>query len=426
MTVTVTTKTLKKEKHGIIHDLLPLKVSLESVQEDPSNARHHTNESSAQIAESLRQFGQRKPIVVNTTTECILAGNGTLRAARQLGWTHIAAVRVEDDYATATGYAIADNRTAELSEWNPAAIQALFKDIDNPLDIPGVDDEWLKSLVFPDDELTNIKDADTIPEPPENPVSQVGDLWVLGDHRLLCGDSTNPDDIKRLMNDEKADLFATDPPYLVGYDDLEWDNANQGPEFFEAFIKAAIDYAITSNAAWYCFHASKRQAMLEAVWEKLGAFVHQQIIWAKANGVLTYSRYLWKHEPCFFGWIKGNQPPKLKGAEFLSTVWEIPGLVGEDRPDHPTPKPLDCFAIPMRQHVPQGGLCYEPFSGSGSQIMAGEMTGRRVNAMELSPIYVDVAIQRFQQATGKIAYLDGSDGKTFDDIAAERGIDLAA
>ena len=426
MTVAVAVKAIKKEKHGIIQDLLPLKISLEAVQEDPNNARHHTDESSEQIANSLNLYGQRKPIVINAETGFIEAGNGTLRAAKKLGWTHIAAVHVDDDPDTATGYSVADNRVAELSEWNPAALKSLFDNIDNPLDIPGVDDEWLKSLAFPDNDILNIKDADSIPDPPAIPVSQIGDLWILGDHRLLCGDSTNTDDIKRLMNDERADLFATDPPYLVGYDDQEWDDANQGPEFFEAFIKAAIDHAIKPDAAWYCWHASKRQAMLEEVWNKMGAFVHQQIIWAKQQGVLTYSRYLWKHEPCFFGWIKGNQPPKLKGAEFLSTVWEIPGLVGEDRPDHPTPKPLDCFAIPMRQHVPQGGLCYEPFSGSGSQIMAGEVNGRRVNAMEISPVYIDVAVQRFQQATGKIAYLDGSGGKSFDDIAAERGIDLAA
>ena len=159
--------------------------------------------------------------------------------------------------------------------------------------------------------------------------------------------------------------------------------------------------------------------MLEEVWTELGAFQHQQIIWNKDRGVLTRSRYLWKHEPCLMGWIKGNMPPKIDGADFLASVWDIQGLTGDERPDHPTPKPLDCFAIPMRQHVEIGGLCYEPFSGSGSQIIAGESTGRRVYAMEIGPTYVDVAVMRWQKATGKTAMLDGDD-RSFDKIKEER------
>ncbi|MBF0187091.1 MAG: site-specific DNA-methyltransferase, partial [Magnetococcales bacterium] len=292
--------------------------------------------------------------------------------------------------------------------------------------------------------------GDSIPEPPATPVTQPGDLWILGDHRLLCGDSTNADDVQRLMNGERAILFATDPPYLVDYDgtnhpgsketrkrkslnkdwsdtySVTWDDSNQGPELYEGFIRTAIDHAILPNAAWYCWHASRFQSMLEGVWNTYGAFVHQQIIWAKEKGVLTYSRYLWKHEPCLMGWIKGNMPPKVEGAEFHSTVWDISSLSGDERPDHPTPKPLECFAIPMRQHVDHDGLCYEPFSGSGSQIMAGEMTDRRVNATEVSPVYVDVAVKRFMQATWKIVYLEGSGGRTFEDVAEERGVDLTA
>uniref|UniRef100_UPI00102C39AA DNA methyltransferase n=1 Tax=Candidatus Magnetaquicoccus inordinatus TaxID=2496818 RepID=UPI00102C39AA len=173
-----------------------------------------------------------------------------------------------------------------------------------------------------------------------------------------------------------------------------------------------------------CWHASKRQAMVEAVWEEMGAFVHQTIIWNKNTSILSRTHYLWKHEPCFFGWMRGNRPPRLEGSDNCTTVWDMKGLAGDERPEHPTPKPLEAFGIPMRQHVEKGGLCYEPFSGGGSQIMAGEANHRRVYAMEISPVYVDVAVQRYIQATGKIVYLDGSGGKTFEDVAAERGIDL--
>jgi DNA modification methylase len=143
-----------------------------------------------------------------------------------------------------------------------------------------------------------------------------------------------------------------------------------------------------------------------------------QIIWVKDRGVLTRSHYLWKHEPCFMGWIKGKRPPKVAEATLPST-WLLPSFAKDERPDHPTPKPLDAFGIPMRQHVTRGGLCYEPFSGSGSQIMAGEANGRRVYAMEISPAYVDVAIERWQTATGKDAILDG-DGRTFATVRTER------
>src|SRR5690606_13374146 len=244
-----------------------------------------------------------------------------------------------------------------------------------------------------------------IPEPPRNPASRLGDLWILGDHRLLCGDSTSREDVRRLMNGERAVLFATDPPYLVDYDGsnhptrnkdwshsygVTWDDSSQGAERYDGFIAAAVAEAITEDSAWYCWHASRRQAMLEACWEKAGAFVHQQIIWVKDRGVLTRSHYLWKHEPCFMGWIKGKRPPKV-AEQTLPSTWEMPGFARYDRPDHPTPKPLEAFGIPMRQHVARGGICYEPFSGSGSQIMAGEAHGRRVFAMEISPAYVDVA-----------------------------------
>ena len=299
-----TTAQITEEHHEIISGLVPLKVCVSSVQEDPHNARAHNDESTTQVADSLSQYGQRKPIVVNSKTGHVEAGNGTLRAAKKLGWTHIAAVYVDDDHNTATGYAIADNRVAELSDWNTPALKALFDNIDDPLDIPGVDDEWLKTLAFPEDEIPNIQDVDTLPEPPANPVSQSGDLWILGDHRLLCGDSTKGEDVSRLMDGKKAILFATDPPYLVDYDGtnhppnsakkakaakaakakaakanavvgadggstgsdgnkdwsgtygVTWDDSSQGSELYEGFIKAAIDHAIDPHAAWYCWHGA--------------------------------------------------------------------------------------------------------------------------------------------------------------------------
>ena len=270
-----------------------------------------------------------------------------------------------------------------------------------------------------------------------HPEEQTGVRAILAGARGYLNKDAAPEKlveaVRRLMNGERAILFATDPPYLVDYDGsnhptrnkdwspsygVTWDDSSQGAELYDGFICAAIDEAIAEDAAWYCWHASRRQAMLEACWEKAGAFVHQQIIWVKDRGVLTRSHYLWKHEPCFMGWIKGKRPPKV-AEETLPSTWALPSFAKDDRPDHPTPKPLDAFGIPMRQHVARGGLCYEPFSGSGSQIMAGEANGRRVFAMEISPAYVDVAIERWQADTGREAILDG-DGRTFSEVRTGR------
>ena len=418
----------------------------------PDNPRHGDVEA---IRTSINANGFYGALVAQRSTGHILAGNHRFMAAQAEGIAKVPVIYVDVDDDRAKSILVGDNRLSDLAVNNPELLAAILQGLQ-------ASEQGLTGTGYSDDDLAEMLAAgldggeglageDEVPEPPATPVSKTGDLWLLGDHRLLCGDSTNTDDVKRLMNGQRAILFATDPPYLVDYDGtnhpqnsarkakvakgdtsgtdgnkdwsetygVTWDDSSQGPELYRGFIKAAIAEAIKPNAAWYCWHASKRQAMLEEVWTEMGAFQHQQIIWNKEKGVLTRSRYLWKHEPCLMGWIKGNMPPKVDGADFLSSVWDIHGLSGDERPDHPTPKPLDCFAIPMRQHVRKGGLCYEPFSGSGSQIIAGESTRRRVYAMEIGQAYVDVAIMRWQKATGKDVTLDG-DGRTFDEIKEGR------
>ena len=425
-----------------------------------NNARTHTDEQVAMVAASIREFGFTSPIQVDSK-DGIIAGHCRLIAARKLGLEQVPVIILDHlSDAQRRALVLADNKLSELAGWDWAMV-AVERDrlIEDGFDFG--------MIGFTDADLANITDGlidgseadgaggggdeEKIPPPPPNPVTRPGDLWVLGEHRLLCGSSTVADDVIRLMNGERAILFATDPPYLVDYTGgnhppskvnpatgkrrgggkdwtdtygKTWDDSDQGPELYEGFIKAAIEHAITDHAAWYCWHASKRQAMVEAVWEQAGAFVHQTIIWNKNTSILSRTHYLWKHEPCFFGWMRGNRPPRLEGSDNCTTVWDLKSLAGDERPEHPTPKPLEAFGIPMRQHVEKGGLCYEPFSGSGSQIMAGEANHRRVFAMEISPIYVDVAVKRFLQATGKIVFLEGSGGKTFADVAAERGVVL--
>ncbi|WP_255440748.1 site-specific DNA-methyltransferase [Paracoccus sp. MC1854] len=416
--------------------------ALDSLVPYARNARTHSEAQVAEIAGSIREFRFTNPVLI-AEDGTLIAGHGRVLAARLLGMDTVPTITLtglSDNQRRAL--VLADNRIALNAGWDEALLSLELTDLKEA----GLD---LGILGFEDGELDRLlagtegeEEGSTlpvvIPEPPRNPASRTGDLWILGDHRLLCGDSTSHDDVRRLMNGERAVLFATDPPYLVDYDGSNhptrnkdwsasygttWDDSSQGAELYDGFIGAAVAGAITEDAAWYCWHASRRQAMLEACWEKAGAFVHQQIIWVKDRGVLTRSHYLWKHEPCFMGWRRPNRPPKV-AEQTLPSTWEMPSFARDDRPDHPTPKPLDAFGIPMRQHVARGGLCYEPFSGSGSQIMAGEANGRRVFAMEISAAYVDVALERWQAETGKDAILDG-DGRTFAEVTVERlgGVD---
>jgi len=395
------------------------------------------------MAQAIMEFGFRIPIVARSDG-LVVDGHLRLKAARLLGLDTVPVVLADELSETQIkAFRLLANQSANWAEWDELLLSAELQDLlaeDFDLSLVGFSDGELDKL------LAFVPEGDgedsgaggsvppvTIPEPPRNPASRTGDLWILGDHRLLCGDSTSAADVRRLMNGERAILFATDPPYLVDYDGSNhptrnkdwsasygttWDDSSQGAELYEGFIAAAVAEAIAEDAAWYCWHASRRQAMLEACWEKAGAFVHQQIIWVKDRGVLTRSHYLWKHEPCFMGWRRPNRPPKV-AEQTLPSTWEMASFAKDERPDHPTPKPLDAFGIPMRQHVARGGLCYEPFSGSGSQIMAGEANGRRVFAMEISPAYVDVAVERWQAETGRDAILEG-DGRTFAEVKAER------
>jgi DNA modification methylase len=282
---------------------------------------------------------------------------------------------------------------------------------------------------------------DVIPALPVTPVARSGQMWQLGKHKLLCGDSTRPSEVARLMGEERAVLFQTDPPYAVGYTggshpatranrgkanrNKDWSgqyreaapspdiesNSELGREFYLRFIMAAIERAIRPNAAWYAWHASARQSMLEAVWNQVGAFMHQQIIWVKSRPVLTYSIYMWAHEPCMFGWIKGQKPEVERKQEggYPSTVWEVPSAEIETN-EHPTSKPNRLFAIPMELHTSPSDLCYEPFSGSGSQLIAAEQLGRRCYAIELEPRFVDVAISRWEKLTGQKAEVIEEEG----------------
>lgn len=273
---------------------------------------------------------------------------------------------------------------------------------------------------------------DEVPEVQKVAVTQMGDLWELGNNKLLCGDATNPDHVNQLFNGEKAALFATDPPYLVDYTgadrpgDSGKDWSSQYHEITitdaERFFANALANAI-DNVPIYWWHAHKRASMIEKIWSNHQILVHQQIIWVKPSALHGYSFYPWQHEPCFFGWREGYKPNHDGDkSHAITSVWSI-GWGDKKKVtdnEHPTEKPVEIFARPMRKHTKVGDLCFEPFSGSGSQIIAAEQLERKCYAIEIEPTFVDVAIERWQNLTGGKAKLIQGENKAHRQATASR------
>src|SRR5690606_15260526 len=285
------------------------------------NARTHSDAQVAEIAGSIRAFGFTDPVLIGEGGTRI-AGHGRVLAARKLGMETVPTIVLSGLSATQRrALVLADNRIAMNAGWDEDLLALELSDLQEAgfdLGLTGFDDDELQNLLYGSHaEQDGLIEDDAIPEVPATPVTRRGDLWLMGVHRLLCGDSTSPEDVGRLMAGERAALFATDPPYLVDYDGTNhptkktasarakkiankdwgddyieqphWDDSAQGPQFYEAFCKVAIGHAIAEDVAWYCWHASRRQRMLETVWDQFDVLHHQQIIWAKSRPVLTRS-----------------------------------------------------------------------------------------------------------------------------------------
>jgi len=406
----------------------------------PSNPRRN-DEAVPHVAASLRRFGWQQPIVARPTGE-VIAGNTRLKAAQSLGMDTVPVVWFDGSDIDATAFSIADNRTHEFAEWDAPALAHLLEQLRAEDSLEGVGyssddiDALLAELEADSDEPVELDDEGP-GAPPEIPVSRRGDIWLLGEHRLLCGDSTNRDDVLRVMNNKKAALVSTDPPYLVDYSGerpndsgKDWSDLyhevdiTDADAFFRSVFKNVL-LVIAPHAALYCFHAHKRQRLISGIWQELGILDHQQIVWVKPAPV--FGRVFWhfQHEPAMMGWVQGSKPPH-DGRHDHSSVWMI-DWEGKARftGDHPTTKPIEIFARPMRKHTNRNDICFEPFSGSGSQLIAAEANGRRCYAIEIEPAFVDVAVERWQRATGRMAVLEGT-GESFAEIAQARAGERAS
>ena len=385
--------------------------TIASLMLDPANVRTHDSKNLESIKASLARFGQQKPIVVNSKG-IIVAGNGTMMAAKMLNWSSVEIVRTDLEGAEAIAYAIADNRTAELAGWDEAALAqqlaALQIDDEELANIAGFTDAEIEAMILDGKEI----EEDEVPEPPADPITKTGDLWLLGNHRVLCGDSTKAEDVARLMNGAKAALISTDPPYGVAYGvetgqsnkfDAIANDENDGPRlqaFLESIFKTAIPH-MNKNAAWYLWHAQLTQGFFAAAAAAAAVLIHRQIIWVKPSLVLGHGDYHWRHELCFYGWVKNNRAPWYSDRK-QTTVWEIGR---ENDHIHPTQKPVELFARPMEFNTKVGEVCYEPFAGSGTQFIAAEQLNRKCYGMEISPAYCDVIVKRWETLTGKTATL---------------------
>ncbi|MEZ6018447.1 MAG: DNA methyltransferase [Planctomycetota bacterium] len=409
-------------------------VPLDRLRENPANPRRN-DAAVPHVAASLKRFGWRQPLVAKPDGE-LIAGHTRWKAARSLSMREVPVVWFEGSALEATAFGIADNRTAEFAEWDEGALAQLLAELrdEDALDGVGFDEADIDALLAElEDSAPRDVDDPGPPEPAAVAVSRPGDLWLLGEHRLLCGDSTQPASYARVLAGERAQLLSTDPPYCVDYDGTgrpggagkDWSHVYREKEIPDlgVFLEVVLDAALpqlAEDAAIYMWHAHVKQPVIAGVFERKGLLLHQVIVWTKPVGTFGHSHYRWRHEPCAFGWQKGHKPRRL-GAQ-LDTVWEA-DWEGKARPvgaEHPTQKPTRVFEIPMEQHTTAREIVLEPFSGSGSQIIAAEKLRRRCCAIEKQPVFVDVAIRRWQLATGQEAKLEAG-GATFAEVTEERG-----
>lgn len=397
---------------------------------DPKNARKHGDRSVAALKDSLLGFGQRKPIVAQRVDGKLVvrAGNGTLEAARALGWTHLAVLAFDDDDRTAQAFALADNRTAELSEWDEEILGDLLRDLEGAGGVPavGFSPDEIRELTGP---AAPQADPDEIPEPPAVPTSRRGDLFILGEHRLLCGDSTNAEDVARLLDGAAPRLLLTDPPYGVEYDASWRDRAGLNacgpaePTYMDrGKTRQNVTISGDTKADWsdafelvpsldtaYVWHASAFAIEVGTGLRRIGFEIKQQIIWRKPHFTLSRQHYHWQHEPCWYA--RKEKCLKFLGSRDQATIWDAaspkmlmnPGGANEAREDHPTQKPVVLYTRPIENHLRAGELFYEPFGGSGTGIAAAQTTDRRCFSMEIDPRFIDVIVARWERVSGRKA-----------------------
>ena len=406
------------------------KIDINKIKPYEKNAKIHTPEQIEQIKKSIQEFGMNDPIAVWGKDNLIVEGHGRLEALKQLGYTEVECIRLDhltDEERRA--YTLAHNKLTMNTDFDIDILNDELFNIDNiDMELFGFDVE----LPIEEHELT---EDDYEVEVPEEPKAKPGDIYQLGEHRIMCGDSTSTADVKKLLAGETMDLVVTDPPYNVAIENSQGmtiENDNMSADTFQEFLNKAftnMNEALKPGGAFYIWHASRTQREFETALNEAGLEVRQQLIWNKNSLVLGRQDYQWKHEPCMYGWKEGShyfinartetttiEEPldleKLTKDEMktlLQTIYqETPTtVIDEHKPskntDHPTMKPIKLIGRLIRNSSKPGEKVLDLFGGSGSTLIASEELDRKCYMMEYDPKYVDVIINRWEEFTGRKA-----------------------
>ena len=405
--------------HGLSLQERALKVDLIPIEKVIPYAKNpRRNEAAiAKVAGSIKEFGFRQPIVVDSEM-VVIAGHTRLEAARSLGIANVP-VHIAEGLSKSQikAYRIADNRVAQEAEWDLDLLKIELSELrDEEFDLSetGFDEDELNDLLA-EAVAEGLTDEDAIPEPPEEPITKLGDIWILGKHRLMCGDSTSIDHLEKLCNGRQVDMWLTDPPYNVAYegktkDALTIKNDSMSDDTFRQFLRdayTAADAVMKAGAVFYIWHADSEGYNFRGAAQDAGWKVRQCLIWKKSTMVMGRQDYHWKHEPCLYGWKEGAG--HLWAADRKQTTileFDKPSRNGE----HPTMKPVALFEYQMLNNTKGGDIVLDSFGGSGTTLVAAEKNGRVAYLMELDPKYCDVIVKRWEQFTGKKARLENGSG----------------
>ena len=387
-------------------------LSVETLIPYAKNARTHSDEQVAQIAGSIKEFGFNNPVLVDKDNS-IIAGHGRLMAARKLGMDKVPVVQLEHmTEAQRKAYVLADNRIALNSGWDTSMLTLELQELKDDIDLSllGFDADELEALLNPIEETEGLTDEDAVPDVPDEPKTKLGDIYILGNHRLMCGDSTSIDAVEKLVNNQLVDQLVTDPPYNIAYEGgskkrEQIKNDEMADEEFRQFLKdvyIAANAVMKPGAVFYIWHADTEGYNFRGAARDMGWKVRQTLIWNKDNSAFGRSDYHWKHEPCLYGWKEG-------AAHLWASDRKQTTVIQCKRPSksdlHPTMKPVELMEYQILNNTKGADIVLDLFGGSGSTMIAAEKLGRKSCLMELDPKYCDVIVTRWEQFTGKKAVL---------------------
>ena len=390
------------------------------------NARTHSDEQVAQLAGSIKEFGWTNPILVDEDGG-IIAGHGRLLAAQRLKMDEVPTIQIVGlSEAQRRALVLADNKLALNAGWDFELLKVELGDLNEQgfdIALTGFSVDELSKLLAPA-RTEGLTDPDDTPEVPVEPITKLGDVWVCGPHRVMCGSSLEQTAVDKLCAGQAVDMLLTDPPYNVAYtgktkDALTIKNDSMDDQSFRDFLRDAFvsaDTVMKAGAVFYIWHADSEGYNFRGACKDANWTVRQCLIWRKNHMVMGRQDYHWQHEPCLYGWKEGAA--HLWAADRKQTT-----ILDFDRPSrnesHPTMKPVALFEYQLLNNTKGGDIVLDNFGGSGTTLIAAEKNGRVARLMELDPKYVDVIVQRWQEFTGKQATLE-SDGRTFAELGSAR------